>query len=198
MSEKIGRKEQAINTKNKLIKTALNLFREHGFENVTINQICKNANVTTGAFYHHLKSKAGIITEGYIAYDDYFDKLIDNINTSKPYIQQFNDCLWYQVEYIQSLGVNGIAEVYKIQISEYNEFFLSKNRSLYKFINKLVIKAQENNEITKEFSSDDITSELLIIIRGVVYNWCQNKGEYDLLALQQKVTMNYIKAYLVN
>lgn len=196
MGEKITRKEQAINTKKKLVEIALRLFKDKGFDNVTINEICKEADVTTGAFYHHITSKAGVIVEAYSEYDKYYDKIIKNINSSKSYIEQIKECLEYQAKYTEDIGVEGISVIYKIQISESNEFFLSKNRAIYRHINELVRKAQSSNELSNNFPSEEITDELLLVIRGIVYNWCQRENNYNLLSMEQKIVSNYLKAYM--
>ncbi len=191
------RKEQARNTKQKLITTAIRLFKQYGYEKVTIEQICKETNVTTGAFYHHLKNKAGVILEGYAEYDDYFDKILkDCVDNDKDNISKILDCIEYQCNFCKKLGVEAICEVYKIQITENNNFFLDTNRSIFKTINKLVLDAQNENVLNNEISSEEITKELLIVSRGVVYNWCQHNGNFDIYECSKKIIKNYISAYM--
>lgn len=50
-------------TKEAILTTSINLFNQYGFENVTINQICQEINVTKTAFYYHFKSKDELISE---------------------------------------------------------------------------------------------------------------------------------------
>lgn len=197
MGEKVTRKEQAINTKKKLIQTSLNLFRTKGFDEVTINEICKKANVTTGAFYHHIKSKYGVIVEAYSEYDSYCDDKIKDIDASKSCMEKLYEYLKYQIDYTQDMGLETISVIYKIQITEDNKFFLSEKRTLYKHLNNIIKLAQENNELVSDVSSENITSELLLIIRGVVYNWCQCLGEYNLLEMENRIVGNYMKAYQI-
>ncbi len=49
-----------------ILKSAFAQFRERGFLNASIRQICKDAGVTNGAFYAHFESK-----------EDLFDKLVE-------------------------------------------------------------------------------------------------------------------------
>ena len=55
-TKKTSRQLQAEQTKAHLLEVALRLVREQGFDNVKIGDICKEAGVSTGAFYHHLTS----------------------------------------------------------------------------------------------------------------------------------------------
>ena len=44
-------------TKEHLRRAATRLFARHGYSNVTIDQICAEAEVSKGAFYYHFESK---------------------------------------------------------------------------------------------------------------------------------------------
>ena len=55
-----------ISTKNKIFETAGKLFKEKGYENVTINNICEACGITKTTFYYHIalsrKSSLGSTT----------------------------------------------------------------------------------------------------------------------------------------
>ncbi len=196
MTEKITRKEQARNTKKKLIDTAIVLFKKYGYEKVTIEQICKTADVTTGAFYHHLKNKAGVIIEGYSEFDAHLLQYAKiNSTADGQYIDKIMQCIDVQSEYVESFGYEAITEVYKTQLSEESEFFLNKDRAIIKIVNDLVIKAQNNEEIIKTIKSDKLTADIIIIARGVIYNWCQNKGQTNLADMTKRILRNYFSVF---
>lgn len=46
-----------VETRNKIIESARILFNRSGFQDVTIDMIMENANLTRGGFYNHFKSK---------------------------------------------------------------------------------------------------------------------------------------------
>jgi TetR/AcrR family transcriptional repressor of nem operon len=50
-------KSHKIETKNRILKSATELFCRYGFERVSISQIMKLARLTHGAFYAHFQSK---------------------------------------------------------------------------------------------------------------------------------------------
>lgn len=56
--------KQAILTK-KLFKTAAKLIKEKGFDNISVSDICKEAQVAKGTFYVYYKAKEDIIKESY-------------------------------------------------------------------------------------------------------------------------------------
>ena len=50
-------------TKEALLTAAIGLFQKHGFENITIDDICKEIDVTKTAFYYYYKSKDELVRD---------------------------------------------------------------------------------------------------------------------------------------
>lgn len=50
----------AEETKVRLLETALELIWQSNYNSVGVNEICKQAGVTKGGFYHHFESKASL------------------------------------------------------------------------------------------------------------------------------------------
>lgn len=53
--------ENYATKKEDLVKQALALFMEHGYENVTISKLIKELNISKGALYHYFESKEEIL-----------------------------------------------------------------------------------------------------------------------------------------
>ena len=59
------RKEQAQQTEQAILQAAMELARENSFDKVSVRDICQRAGITTGAFYHHFRSKASRLAGGF-------------------------------------------------------------------------------------------------------------------------------------
>lgn len=86
-------------TRTRLLDTALKLIWQSNYSSVGVNEICKEAGVTKGGFYHHFESKAVLFCEA----TDYFwestKKAIDEIvSPINPPLEQ----LKLYIEYIFS------------------------------------------------------------------------------------------------
>lgn len=190
------RKIQAITTKRKLYEVGLDLIRKHGYDPVTITQICKAANVSIGAFYHHFRSKASlIIEEGYALCDEYFEKEVMEILNGENAVEAIVDYIGYMMRYGENCGLDIMTQVYKAQITEANEFFLSEERTIVKMLHQLVQKAQDQGELDNSTHYKQIGREVLILARGITYNWCQSEGSYDITSLAKRMVRNYLSAY---
>lgn len=58
---------RSVHTQERILNSALQLFAEQGYEHTGVNQICRNAGISKGAFYHHFCSK-----------DDLFLRILDD------------------------------------------------------------------------------------------------------------------------
>jgi AcrR family transcriptional regulator len=53
--------KDGIETRERLLRAAVNLYSAKGFSGASVEDICRRARVTKGAFYHHFESKAHLI-----------------------------------------------------------------------------------------------------------------------------------------
>ena len=63
------RKEQARQTEAAILQAALELARANSFDKVSVRDICQRAGITTGAFYHHFRSKEDLLSRGFAPLD---------------------------------------------------------------------------------------------------------------------------------
>ena len=50
-------------THNRILNSGKKIFKEQGFEKANLRAICKEAGVTTGAFYGHFEDKEALFSE---------------------------------------------------------------------------------------------------------------------------------------
>lgn len=60
-----------LSSKDKLIDAAKNLMWEKNYHQVSVDMICKDANVQKGSFYHHFSSKSDL---GIAALEDHYEE----------------------------------------------------------------------------------------------------------------------------
>lgn len=56
-------KEEAEETKDKIVRATLEIFCEKGYSRTTFDEIARRINLTKGAVYWHFRNKADILTE---------------------------------------------------------------------------------------------------------------------------------------
>ena len=195
MKEKNSRQIQAENTKKHLLSIASELLSHKTLDEISIQEICKAANVSVGAFYHHFENKAGIIIELYKGIDVFFiNEIIPNIDETDPIdaILQYLSC---QCEYAYNTGLDLVKNAYKAQIDNGNRFFLSNDRGLPNGLRTLISKASDKGIWKDNTDVESLTDELLIISRGIIYHWCISSGETNMMEKVRFMASNYLKSY---
>ena len=82
-------------THQMILESALNTFKEIGFRNASIRNICKDAGVTNGAFYAHFESKddlfAALVSEKLNVFNETYQEMSEiNIQSVDDIIRMFD------------------------------------------------------------------------------------------------------------
>jgi len=69
-----------MDTKSRIMETAFKLFLKNGFADVSLNEIIRESDITTGGFYYHFDSKDTLLVEVIKRYIfNYFSSVIEQI-----------------------------------------------------------------------------------------------------------------------
>jgi len=190
------RKRQAMETRSRIYATATRLIGEEGFDQVSVERICKLAGVAKGSFYHHFKTKADLIVEGYSLCDRYFDEKVRGHFSSVDAPGRIREFIAHQVRYAEETGLDLIRQVYKSQLENGTSFFISGERSLPSILRAVVVEGQERGELRPDLEADYITSYLLRFSRGMIYDWCLHSGGYDLVSAADEALSRTLAIFL--
>lgn len=180
--ELTSRKIQAIRSRQKIFDTAVDLFDSKGYESVTIEEICRKAGFSTGAFYNYFKSKDQIFMEQFMDIDDYYEKVIDEIPADEDTIEKLRLFLGAAMRYISDMGSRFLRIVYYTQLGpdKRKSYIASEKRYLYKVTYSLIEEGQAKDEIRKDMNSQEIALRIINCHRGIIYDWCLKRGAFDL------------------
>lgn len=170
------RQIQALNTQEKIYRIAVELIERKGFQNITVEEICKEAGVAVGSFYNCFKSKNEILDMIFKLADEYFLNVVGpNIkdgSTQDKIIEFFR----YYADYNIDRGIDFVKQLYTVK----NNLFATKGRHMQQVLKKIIEEGQKNGDISTEMISDETVTFLFIAVRGVVYDWCLHDGQYNL------------------
>lgn len=180
------REIQSLETKQKIFSTALVLFDQKGYDNVTINDICHQIGLTKGAFYHHFNSKSDILIMKYKFNESSLLKYYHSISSELP-LQKLDKIINRFINYPKLTSLEEMKSSFKVQIDSHYQEFVGGDSAVQKSI---LIKIIEEGQATGDIR-DDLTAELLadIIIRykfGLYIEWCIKDGNMDITTLGQR------------
>ena len=179
MEKLTDRQKQAIKTKLRITQVATKLFKLNGFDSVKIQDICQAAEISTGAFYHHFKSKAEIINTAY----EQVDILVMDRLKTRSFCSNLDKLLFLLGEganMMEELGWVFVSEIYKNLHSIKGKYSTKPDRYIALEVKSIVEDSLKNGELNSSLSSLDLTMIIMRISRGTIFDWCLYEGSYNL------------------
>ena len=197
------RQENAQKTKMKLVKTALELFKDTGFFDINVEDITKKAGVSKGTFYTYFKRKEDIVLEisrapfSEIAEELAMMKDKDIIEKLTYYFRRFMECVEFSGIHIcrqwtrDALDPNNVPE--------------NKDNRKWNYDFEMLKTILENAVLRKELKSDTpielLTYIFICELYGMMTCWCMSDGKFEPLQWTERFCNiqleNILKPYLM-
>lgn len=192
MKPPTNRQKQALATKQKIFSCAVSLFAQKSYENVTVQDICTQAEVSVGAFYHHFKSKENILDEGYKLFDQNSEEAWNSGHPDSP-IEAIHFLTSEQARSMEHMGAPAALQYFKNQLSGNEKYILNPDRFFYRMIWQSVSDGAASGLLTGDAAK--ITEDILGVTRGIIYDWCLHEGAYDLSERSNRMVDMVLKYY---
>jgi|YelNatPaOPRAMG01_1025707.scaffolds.fasta_scaffold20307_3 AcrR family transcriptional regulator len=185
MQERKGpsRRERGQRTRQRIYRTAIDLFARKGYENVSVDEICRRLGMTKGAFYAHFRSKDQIILEEFMNMDRHYAVVAENLPAEASSLEKLRKFNREAIRLMSDLGVTLMKVLYHSQIAPHmrEPYLVNPGRNLYLITERLIREGQERGEIRSDLPSGELTTVLINAFRGQLYHWCLTDGSFDLL-----------------
>ena len=177
------------NTKDALFRSLLKLSKEKGFDKVTLRDICNDADVSIGSFYHHFKSKEDLAKATYFQTDKLINEdFLKLCRASTPSDNLYNILRIY-VEYVSNeVGVL-IKSYYKLILDMTDVSAFEPERLYYKNLKDIIRKCMEEGYVNKLYDYTEVTEYCLRFLRGLIFDWSVNDCKYN---LKDKFEKDYV------
>lgn len=189
------RKEKQQLVQNLIFDTTTKLRQKYPFEDITIRMICEEAGISTGMFYRNFDRKSDILPYYYEkALSDYKDDIENDKNSSLE--EMLLDYYLWLITYTAGFGTTFIKDFYTPsnhalkKDSESNEIAAVSNRIIRNAVKNGKYTLPQNRKV------ENITHDLLIIIRGILLDWYLNDASYDIEKSAEEYLMRVIQSIL--
>lgn len=174
---------KGLRTKHFIYTCAIRLFREYGYDNISVNKIVKQAGVAKGTFYIYFHSKSDIILEMLKQYDDYYDQIINSFDTDTPVEIRLREIVKGACRFTQNvIGLDLIRVLYTKQIASGTDHrgLLNEDRALFRILTCLVAEGQQTHIYLQDLNTEELALLIIRGIRSVFFDWCSSGGDLDL------------------
>lgn len=200
MSNKSGRpaKGNENNSKEKIIDTTVSMIRKKGADAVTVRNVCAEAGLSIGTFYHYFRDKDDLMM--HFLRETSFDSF--NLETPVSDI----------ADRISELYMHLIHSYMELGLDFMKSFYSTGNRSLSAYMGEVdgvfapdTVMARSEAEmqeakacgiINENADIHELCMDICTIVKGCVFEWCLTDGAMDIEASLCRIIHSVMTNYL--
>lgn len=180
--------ENGKKTRDKIFEAAVELLKTDGYDKLTIRKICAKSGTSNGSFYHFFKSKDELLAYYYnLSAEQFTKECVSKMEGADLYHQMLICYEWY-IRYSADYGVDFCMN-----------FFTPGNRAIdpdYTYnafyeISRQYLHKQED-KIKPGRTSDQVAKELCFLAKGIIFNWSNERGAFDINAAAESMFSAYL------
>ena len=190
-------KEEAEQTKKKLLEIALSTLVKEGFENVTLENVAAKAGVTRGAIYWHFNNKEDLLDYIIKTKDVESLEIMNEISKSgAPPMEKIHKLISGNFPRLKTQAE--MKNYARLKMDFYNYYLkYGDNRNIGKTFTKhlasFIKEAQAEGKIKKDVKSNESAYTIFCLIGGLYLRFNQLNSNYKTLQSLHGVVKTFLK-----
>lgn len=182
-----------MGTKEKILNRAIKLFKQRGYSQVAINDICDEAQITKPTFYKYYKNKEDIIIHLFEDFTANIDKRIAEVILKKTYFEQISFCFNSLIRQTEEIGPDIISQMFRVNLDwDYGSYDFQEHFS--KICIAITKRGQEAGEFRGDVRAIDLYKTISYAFTGYLVTWCIKNGDFLMIdALNTALKTIYLK-----
>lgn len=183
---------KSMETKARIFNAAKRILKKSGYEQLSIKNICEEAGVSNGSFYHHFKTKDDLLSY-YIEEQPSINPDLLDLPSSKEEARETIVYVYLNyVGYCRELGVEFMANYYTPKNQSLNPLIRTERPYPIITVHNYLQKCIDAGIITLSDSLEHITTDIRMIVIGNVFEWCLKNGDADFEGNMRRCLENYL------
>lgn len=174
-------------TKMRIVENAIELFKERGYEDVTVSDICAVTGLTRGAFYYHFDTKAEVLDNYFLSTDSLAMEGIIPLIGSNDYLEQFYHVFNIYLDHNMAAGPEVFGQILKRSIDRGLHLMNPDEIAMRSVYISFIEKAQEAGQIKNTTPAEVLVDCIVYAAVGIAMVWCNKKGEMDIKAEHKRM-----------
>ncbi|NLZ77219.1 MAG: TetR/AcrR family transcriptional regulator [Spirochaetales bacterium] len=171
-------------TKAKIFEMAWSLFKERGFDNVSLQDIADQSGTAKGSFYTYFSTKSDIIVEGFWMIDGYYRSVEREVLSHRTVEEKLLAFTELQLTYVRDeIGVEMLKVLYANQVLQQGseKVITDPTRFWHTFIRSIIEDGQTSGECRTDLSSERYARFFNRSMRGLFLDWNIGSASFDLV-----------------
>ncbi len=166
-------------TKARIFKAAKDILRKKGYEELSIKNICEEAGVSNGSFYHHFKTKDDLLSY-YIEEQPGINPDLSELPADAKDAKETIIYVYINyVRYCKELGVEFMSNYYTPKNQSLNPLIRTERPYPIVTVQNYIRKCIDAGIIAPKVSLDALSTDIRMIVIGNVFEWCLKQGKAD-------------------
>jgi AcrR family transcriptional regulator len=161
-----------------IIDTAFALFKENGYNNVTLNNSCEKCGITKTTFYYHLSSKEEIISRFYEGVTTSLAERLLDVVTAENHWEQLMAMFDTLIDSTEGIGPDLLGQLMIMNLRN-DEGTCDLDENLTKVAVILVERAQKSGQIRNQSDALSLYKAACHAFEGYELMWCIKNGGYE-------------------
>ena len=184
-------------TKEKIFHAAKSILQKSGYESLSIKNICEEAGVSNGSFYHHFKTKDDLLSY-YIENQPTVDPELLDIPKDKETAKEAIVGVYLNyVAYCKELGVDFVAGYYTPRNQALNPTIRTERPYPIVTVQHYLEKAVAAGAIALNLSISEVVTDIRMLVIGNAFEWALHNGEIDFEENMRRSISHYLNGVLV-
>ena len=170
---------KSMETKARIFNAAKRILKKSGYEQLSIKNICEEAGVSNGSFYHHFKTKDDLLSYYIEEQPSINPDLLDLPESPEEAKTAIIQVYLNYVHYCQDLGLSFMSNYYTPKNQSLNPAIRTERPYPIVTVHNYLKKALDAGVIHLSYPLEDITTDIRMIVIGNVFEWCLKNGDAD-------------------
>ena len=166
-------------TKERIFQAAKQIIQKSGYENLSIKNICEQAGVSNGSFYHHFKTKDDLLSYYIENQPSVHPNLFEMPDSPEAIKETIIQVYINYASYCRELGVDFIAGYYNPRNQALNPSIRTERPYPIVTVQNYLEKIEQSGAFTMKLSIPEILTDIRMIVIGNAFEWALHHGDAD-------------------
>ncbi len=169
MATKGLRHKKIAQAKQSLYDAAMELFRQKGFNNTSVDEIAESAGYSRATFFNHFGTKQGVMRHYGQRLRDLVEAFLEQADPSAPPLELIRQMISIMVnEAEENIEEVRLICTYSVLDPSYLTNPTPARKRLLEILTGLVAEAQQQEQIRRDLTARELALHIFILYQGVV------------------------------
>lgn len=191
-----SQQERSNETTSAIMKATMKMCLIKSIDTVTVRDICSEAGISIGAFYHHFASREELLQRTFEVFDRTLSQQLDRRCIKENPLEALEDILMFQIRFMSREGAGLLSHYYCTLLNDPSSHAVSFDRSYYRAVQFCLQRLQDAQLLLPDCRPRELTNYCITFMRGCLIDWCLHGQSYDIVSHVSLVLPIFLRGFI--